>query len=82
LEVFTGNLVLDNKLLNTISSLAGQLKTTKEDIVKRAVDSYAKKVTQKNRLMQYAGILAEEEADEILSSIYSNRKSKDIEFQL
>lgn len=77
-----GNLVLDNKLLNTISLLAGRLKTTKEDIVKRAVDSYAKKITQKNRLMEYAGILAEEEADEILSSIYSNRKSKDIEIQL
>ena len=71
------NLVLDNKLLNTISSLAGRLKTTKEDIVKRAVNSYAKKITQKNHLMQYAGILAEEEADEILSSIYSNRKSKE-----
>ena len=77
-----GNLVLDSKLLNTISSLAARLKTTKEDIVKRAVNSYAKKITQKNRLMKYAGILAEEEADEILSSIYSSRKSKDIEFQL
>jgi hypothetical protein len=34
-----------------------------------AVNSYAKKIAQKNRLMKYACILAEEEADEILRSI-------------
>jgi 6-pyruvoyl-tetrahydropterin synthase len=77
-----GNLVLDNKILNTISSLAKQLKTTKEDIVKKAVNNYAKKINQKNRLMEFAGILEEEEADEILSTIYNNRRNKNIETRL
>jgi|GEM_PF-1692137 len=76
-----GNLVLDNKILNTISSLAEQLKTTKEDIVKKAVQNYEKKIKQKNRLMEFAGIL-EEEANEILDTIYSNRKNKEIESRL
>lgn len=77
-----GNLVLDNKLLNIISSLAAQLKTTKEDIIKRAVTSYAEKMKQKNRLMSFAGILDEEEADELLNSIYSSRQDKKVEHQL
>ncbi len=75
-------LVLDNKLLNTISSLAVKLKTTKADIVKRAVDNFAEEITKKNPLMAYAGILAEDEADEILNSIYRSRKSKNIDVRL
>jgi len=77
-----GNLVLDNKLLNVISSLATQLKTTKEDIIKRAVTSYAEKMKQKNRLMSFAGILEEKEADELLNSIYSSRQDKKVEHQI
>jgi hypothetical protein len=78
-------LVLDSKLINTISSLAVKLKTSKAEIVKRAVDNYAEGVTKntkKNRLMAYAGILPEEEADEILNSIYRSRKSKNIDYRL
>ena len=77
-----GNLVLDNKILNTISSSARQLKTTREDIVKKAVNNYAKKINQKNRLMEFAGILEEKEADEILSTIYNNRHNKNIEARI
>ena len=77
-----GNLVLDNKLLNIISSMAAQLKTTKEDIIKRAVTSYAEKMKQKNRLMSFAGILEEKEADELLNSIYSSRQDKKVEHQI
>ena len=77
-----GNLVLDNKILNTISSLARQLKTTKEDIVEKAVQNYAKKLNQKKRIMEFAGILEEDDANEILSTIYSNRQNKEIEPRL
>ena len=55
-----GNLVLDNKLLSTISSLAERMKITREDVVKMAVDSFMKKVSEKNRLMQFAGILEDD----------------------
>jgi hypothetical protein len=74
-----GNLALDNKVLTTISTLAERLKTTKEDIVKKAVENYEKKLNKQNPLMSFAGILDEEEADNILSSIYNNRQNKDQE---
>ncbi len=77
-----GNLVFDNKLLSTISSLAERMKTTKEDVVKIAVNSYAKKINEKNRLMQFAGILEENEADEMLKTIYENRHNKEMEVQV
>ena len=73
------NLVVDNKVLTTISALADRLKTTKEDIVKKAVENYEKKLNKKNPLMSFAGILDEEEADNILSTIYNNRQNKDQE---
>jgi hypothetical protein len=66
-----GSLALDSKLLTTISLLAERLKTTKEDVVAKAVDSYIRKLNPKNRLMQFAGILDEEEADTILEAIHS-----------
>ena len=51
-----GNLVLDDKILNTILSLAEQMKTNKEDIVKKAMNNFAKEINQKNLLMEFAGI--------------------------
>jgi len=79
------HLVLDSKLINTISSLAVKLKTSKAEIVKRAVDNYAEginKNNKKNPLMAYAGILTEDEAEEILNSIYRSRKSKNMDYRL
>ncbi len=77
-----GNLVLDNNLLSTISSLAERMKTTREDVVKMAVNSYAKKVSEKNQLMQFAGILEDNEADEMLKTIYDNRQNKETELRV
>lgn len=77
-----GNLVLDNKLLSTISSLAERMKTTREDVIKMAVNSYAKKINEKNRLMQFAGILEDDEADEMLNTIYENRHNKEKELHV
>ena len=70
------NLALDNKVVQTISLLAKQLKTTNEDVIRKAVDSYAEKVNKENRLMKFAGILGEEDANEMLGSIYGSRQSK------
>ena len=77
-----GNIALDNRLLATIASLAKQLKTTKEEIIKNAIASYAEKAQKKNQLMSFAGILDEDEADDMLDAIYQNRKNKDTEIQL
>jgi hypothetical protein len=81
-EVLMGNLALDNNVLTTISALAKRLKTTKEEIVKKAVSNYEKKINQKNRLMKFAGILEEDEADELLKSVYENRQNKEMEFRI
>ena len=77
-----GNVALDNKILSTISLLAEQLKTSREEIIKKAVASYAKKINQKDSLMKFAGILDEKEADGILNTIYDNRKNKIVEPRL
>jgi hypothetical protein len=76
------NLALDDKLLSTISFLAKRMKTTREDVVKMAVNSYAKKISKKNHLMQFAGILEDDEADEMLKTIYDNRHNKEMELQV
>lgn len=76
------NLALDDKLLSTISSLAKRMKTTREEVVKMAVNSYAKKINEKNRLMQFAGILEDDEADEMLKTIYDNRHNKEMELHI
>ena len=71
-----GNIALDNKILATISILAKRLKTTKEEIVAKAIDSYVERLNPKNRLMKFAGILNEEEADQILNTIHNSRQNK------
>lgn len=57
-----GNITLDNNILEAISLLAENMKTTKENIVRKAVHDYAEKVNQRNSLREIAGI-PEEEAD-------------------
>jgi hypothetical protein len=79
LEVIMAQLALDNKVLATIAMLAKQLKTSSEDVVKKAVDNYAETVKQSEDMMSFAGILDEEEADEMLKTIYENRRNKDFE---
>ncbi len=81
-EVLMGNLVLDNNVLSTIAGLAERLKTSKEDIVRKAIEQYSRKLDKKNHLMSFAGSLKEEEADELLDSIYSDRRNKDAEFPI
>lgn len=76
------NLVLDNRVLTTIASLAMRLKMTQEEIVAQAIDNYEKKINRKNRLMSFAGILEEDEADELLNSIHENRRNKEMELQV
>jgi hypothetical protein len=73
------NLALDNKLMATISLLAKRLKTTRENIVKEAVNNYAESINQKDKFMSFAGLLNEEEADDLLHSIYNNRQNKVVE---
>lgn len=39
-----GDLALDNKLFTTISSLAEQLKITREDLIQNAIENYLRSI--------------------------------------
>jgi predicted transcriptional regulator len=69
-------LTLDNETFNTINTLADQLNASPTEIVRQALNEYVEKRLRKNRLMSYAGILEEQEADAMLSSIRENRANK------
>jgi predicted transcriptional regulator len=66
-------LTIDDETFNTINTLANQLNASPTEIVRQALNEYVEKRQRKNRLMSYAGILEEQEADAMLSSIRENR---------
>jgi hypothetical protein len=67
-------MVID-RILNGEKIMAKRLKTTKEEIAQKTIDSYAERINPKNRLMKFAGILSEEEADQILNTIHNSRQT-------
>jgi hypothetical protein len=77
------NFRLDETVLNTIATLAKDLRTTKTDIIEKAVAQFAATTTHKrNALMQFAGALGKNDADSILSAIQKDKNSKDIDLHL
>ncbi len=73
------SIALNDDLTATISQLADDLQTTKEDIVERAVTHYITQITSHDNLMDFAGTLPEDEADDLQKSIYGNRCNKGTE---
>ncbi len=71
-------LTVNKKTLITITALANQLNTSQKEIVQQAVNEYVEKIKRKNRLISYAGILEEEEAEALLNSIQNNRLNKSL----
>lgn len=53
-------MAVDTDTLTTIYSLAQRLKTSEENIVKKAVCDYEKRVNQNDSLMEIAGISKED----------------------
>jgi len=60
----------------TIANLADQLKISKTDVLQQAISEYAEKVDKKKRLMSFAGMLSNAEADDLLQIIQNNRVDK------
>jgi len=77
------NFRLETETLDLISQLANQQQTTRTDIVESAIRAYARaKLEKKQRLMAFAGALAEQEADDMLDLIQQTRNDKPEDFAL
>ncbi len=77
------NFRLEEVVLKTIAALAQDLQTSKTDIVEQSVLQFAAKINyKKNKLLQFAGTLSENDADDLLNAIQQDKTSKDIEFNL
>ena len=70
----TMTLTLD--IQDMIIDLARQLHLSEMDILRRAIEDYARKIRRKQRLMAFAGILTDTEADDLLRAIQSSRVNK------
>jgi len=77
------NLRLDEKIILALEQLSKELNTTKTNIVENALNLYLKvKQKEQNNLLQFAGILKENEAEKMLDTIQKDKNSKNIEIDL
>ncbi|MFI3187000.1 MAG: hypothetical protein QX198_13590 [Methylococcaceae bacterium] len=77
------NFRLDEVVLKTIAVLAQDLHTSKTDIVEQSVLQFAAKINhKKNKLLQFAGTLSEDDANDLLNVILQDKTTKDVEFSL
>lgn len=73
------NFRLDSKSLSTLALLEKELHTSKTDIIKQALLYFAKKkLPERKSLLEFAGVLTEKDADDMLEAIHSNKQNKDI----
>ena len=75
-------ITLTPDLQSILIDLARQLRLSELDILRRALEEYARKIRKKQRLMAFAGSLTEAEADDLLRTIQSSRVNKDEAVQL
>ena len=71
------NQLLDNETRNIINTLAEQLHLSEAEVLKQALYDYRQKHQKPNHLLSFAGILTEEEAEDLLNTIQQNRSNKD-----
>ena len=77
------NLRLDEKIILALEQLSKELNTTKTNIVENALNLYLKvKQKEQNNLLQFAGILKENEAEKMLDNIQKDKNSKNIKIDL
>ncbi len=74
--------MIDNELSTTVNALAREFKISQQAILKQAIDDYVKKLKKQQALLAFAGLLTENEADDLLATIQESRVNKDIEFDL
>jgi predicted transcriptional regulator len=77
------NIRLDEQIIYVLNQLTQELKTTKTEVIERAIELFRKEnQIKKNNLLQFAGALKGVEADKMLTSIQESKNSKDFELGL
>ena len=77
------NLRLEESVILTLNQLANELNTTKTDVVEKALKLFSKnRQKEKNDLLQFAGILKNYEANNLLDVIQNDKNNKDFELNL
>lgn len=77
------NIRLDETVIYLLNQLTEELKTTKTEIIERAIELFRKEnQIKQNNLLRFAGALKSSEADKMLQDIKESKNSKDIEFGL
>ena len=77
------NIRLDEQVIYVLNQLTKELKTTKTEVIERAIELFSKenKIKQ-NTLLQFAGTIKASEADAMLEAIQEDKSSKDVDFKL
>ena len=73
------SLVIKPGIQEIVADLARQLQVSEDKVVQQAVVEYAEKIRKKKKLMSFAGILNDDEADEMLQTIQKSRVDKELE---
>jgi len=77
------NLRLEENVIVTLNQLTKELHTTKTDIIEKAIKFFSKQNNlQHNQLLEFAGKLKANDADNILHTIIESKNSKDFELDL
>ncbi len=77
------NIRLDEQIIYVLNQLTEELKTTKTEVIERAIELFSKEnKVKKNNLLQFAGIMKPSEADAMLEAIREDKNSKDVDFKL
>ena len=74
--------MIDNELSASVDEIARELNLSQQAIVKQAIEDYVKKVKKHQTLLTFAGLLQEDEADELLATIQQSRVNKNRELNL
>ncbi len=77
------NIRLDDNMILTLNQLANELNTTKTEVVENALKLFSKtRQKDQNDLLQFAGILKNNEANNLLETIKNDKNSKNFELNL
>ena len=77
------NLRLEESVIITLNQLTEDLHTTKTEVIEKAIEFFSKQNNLKsNELLQFAGKLKNNDANNMLKIIADDKNSKDFELNL
>ena len=72
------NLRLEESVIITLNQLTEELQTTKTEVIEKAISFFSKQNNLKhNELLQFAGKLKNNDADNMIKTIVNDKNSKD-----